>query len=401
MAVSKLATYSVPAYEGNYTKNRASVRWNDKTQERTYGTDGTPSSITMVTIHMMAGIATSQACGRIFQAIGRGGSSHYGIGNGGDIAWYVDENDVAWTNSNYYSNCHAVTIETSNCKMGGDWPVSDQALASLIKLTADIAKRNKLGKLVPGQNLTWHCMYAATSCPGKYLLSKMQYIADEANKINDTSTSTNTNTNTNGKKTPAQIAAEWPNNRYVVSGTDKARYTDELIVYTTKKKTTGTNQWGYEILVDKNGVCISEPEYKGNHTIPEGGKVISGHGKAGEWIKKNMQMGNQCWIKEGVLYVDKKQYRTITSINGTRWTNYLCVYTNGGKTTGTNKWGIEVAVDKNGIITTDPQTAGNMKIPVGGFVLSGHGAACDWIKTYAKKGKKLILNNIKTVVHFE
>ena len=49
---------------------------------------------------------------------------------------------------------------------------------------ADIAKRNGLGKLVPGENLTWHSMFASTDCPGPYLLSKMQYIADEANKIN-------------------------------------------------------------------------------------------------------------------------------------------------------------------------------------------------------------------------
>ena len=36
--------------------------------------------------------------------------------------------------------------------------------------------------LVPGQNLTWHSMYANTTCPGDYLRSKMQYIADKANE---------------------------------------------------------------------------------------------------------------------------------------------------------------------------------------------------------------------------
>ena len=62
-------------------------------------------------------------------------------------------------------------------------PVSNAALKSLIRLCADIAKRNKLGKLVKGKNLTWHMMYANTDCPGPYLLSKMDYIVSEANKI--------------------------------------------------------------------------------------------------------------------------------------------------------------------------------------------------------------------------
>lgn len=166
MAVSPLATESYPAYPGNYSGPEAR------------------NNITEITIHHMAGVLSAAACGSIFQRPGRNGSSHYGIGVGGEIAWYVDENCVAWTNSNWPSNQRAITIENSNSEVGGEWPVSDATLASLIKLVADIAKRNGLGKLVPGENLTWHSMYAATSCPGDYLRARMQYIADEANKIN-------------------------------------------------------------------------------------------------------------------------------------------------------------------------------------------------------------------------
>lgn len=167
MAVSPLATESYPAYAGNYSGPEAR------------------KNITAVTIHHMAGVLSAANCGAIFQRPGRNGSSHYGIGFSGEIAWYVDENCVAWTNSNWPSNQCSVTIETSNSSTGGDWPVSDASLKSLIKLVADIAKRNGLGKLVPGENLTWHSMFAATDCPGPYLRSKMQYIADEANKINN------------------------------------------------------------------------------------------------------------------------------------------------------------------------------------------------------------------------
>lgn len=163
---SSLATISVPAYEGNFT----------------YGRSG--RNIEAVTVHHMAGKLTAEQCGRIFQQVGRRGSSHYGIGYNGEIASYVDEENTAWTNSNWDSNCKSVTIETSNSEMGGSWPVSDASLNALIKLVADIAKRNGLGTLVPGQNLTWHSMFADTTCPGDYLRSKMQYIADEANKLN-------------------------------------------------------------------------------------------------------------------------------------------------------------------------------------------------------------------------
>ena len=164
MIKSNLVNVNVPAYEGNYTKGRSGRK------------------IEAITIHHMAGRLTAEQCGKIFQKVGRYGSSHYGIGYDGRIGQYVDEADTAWTNSNWDSNCKSVTIETSD--NDNSWYVNDTTLNSLIKLVADIAKRNNLGTLVPGKNLTWHSMFTSTSCPGDYLRSKMQYIADEANKIN-------------------------------------------------------------------------------------------------------------------------------------------------------------------------------------------------------------------------
>ena len=164
MSNSSLATIQVPAYTGNYTKGRE-------------------STIKEITIHHMAGRLTAKRCGELFQAVGRNGSTHYGIGYDGVIGQYVDEADTAWANSNRAANHRAVTIETANDSTGGNWPVNDVTLNSLIRLVADIAIRNNLGLLVKGKNLTWHQMYAATACPGPYLLSKMDYIVQEANKI--------------------------------------------------------------------------------------------------------------------------------------------------------------------------------------------------------------------------
>ena len=168
MSKSPLISATYPAYSGNYTKGRSGRK------------------IEAITIHHMAGKLTAEQCGRIFQTVGRNGSSHYGIGYNGEIANYVDEKDTAWTNSNWDSNCKSITIETSNDQVGGNWHVSDKSLNSLIKLVADIAKRNNLGKLIKGKNLTWHSMFANTSCPGTYLMSKIDYIIAEANKINAT-----------------------------------------------------------------------------------------------------------------------------------------------------------------------------------------------------------------------
>ncbi len=171
MSNSSLVNVTVPAHQNNYTVGR-----NGK-------------NIEIITIHHMASILNAEECGKLFQDETRNASSHYGIGKDGKIGLYVDEENTAYTNGDFDSNSIAVTIETSNSEASGDYPVSDEVLNVLIKLVADIAKRNNLGTLVKGENLTWHKMYAETSCPGEYLLSKMDYIVEEANKINSESNS--------------------------------------------------------------------------------------------------------------------------------------------------------------------------------------------------------------------
>lgn len=165
MGYSNLCSAYIPANSTNYTKGRQ-------------------KPIRCITIHHMAGNLSIEQCGALWQNPSRNGSSHYGIGTDGRIACYVLEENTAWTNSNWNSNCESITIETANDQLGGNWHVSDKALDSLIKLVADISKRNGLGTLVKGQNLTWHSMFTATTCPGDYLRSKLDYIVEQANKIN-------------------------------------------------------------------------------------------------------------------------------------------------------------------------------------------------------------------------
>lgn len=136
----------------------------------------------LIVLHHMAGILTPTQCNNALK--GRGGSIHYAIGNDGSIGWGIDEDEVAWHAGNWPINQRSIGIEISNSAIGGDWPISDAALNSTIKVVADIAKRNNMGTLVNGKNIGYHSMYAATACPGPYVKGKFQYIIDEANKIN-------------------------------------------------------------------------------------------------------------------------------------------------------------------------------------------------------------------------
>ena len=195
MSNSSLVNVKVPAHSNNYTIGRSGRK------------------IEKIAIHHMAGILTAKQCGGIFQNGSRKASSNYGIGKDAEVGLYVDEANTSYFNSNWDSNCKSVTIETSNSSLGGDYPVSDAVLNKLIELVADIAKRNNLGKLVKGQNLVWHRMYAATTCPGDYLLSKMDYIAEQANKINgqESSTTENTSKKSNEEIANEVIAGKWGN----------------------------------------------------------------------------------------------------------------------------------------------------------------------------------------------
>ena len=169
------------------------------------------SKIKAVTVHHMGAVLTIEECGNVFKNPERKASSHYGIDSSGRVAIYVEEKDTAYTNSNFESNKESVTIEVSNSKASGDYPVSDKALEKLILLVADVAKRNNLGKLVKGENLTWHNMYAATACPGKFLLSKIDYIIFEVNKINGMEEENNGSRKSNEEIAEEVILGLWGN----------------------------------------------------------------------------------------------------------------------------------------------------------------------------------------------
>lgn len=154
------------------------------------------SAIKKITIHHMAGNMSIESCGNSFALSSRQASSNYGIGTDGRIGLYVEEKNRAWTSSNADNDNQAITIEVANDQIGGQWHVSDKAMAALIDLCVDICKRNGIARLNytgdKSGNLTMHKWFASTLCPGPYLESKFPYIAEQVNKKLGVSTS-NTN----------------------------------------------------------------------------------------------------------------------------------------------------------------------------------------------------------------
>lgn len=127
------------------------------------------NSISKITIHHMAGNLSIETCGNVFLNPNRQASSNYGIDSDGRIACYVDEENHPWTSANWDNDDRAITIEVANSETGGDWPISQEAYASLIRLCADICNRYGIYPYydgTPSATLTEHCMFVATNCPG-------------------------------------------------------------------------------------------------------------------------------------------------------------------------------------------------------------------------------------------
>lgn len=142
--------------------------------------------ITKIAIHHTAGAISAATIGQIFRPTSRQASCNYGIGNDNKIVLCVDEANRSWCTSSSWCDNRAVTIEVANSANGGNWPVSDRTLATLIDLVTDICRRNGIRNCTytGGKDgvLQKHEWYANTNCPGPYLGGKFSYIASEVNK---------------------------------------------------------------------------------------------------------------------------------------------------------------------------------------------------------------------------
>ena len=153
---------------------------------------GRNKQITKITIHHAAGVLSVESMLGWFVNPDARSSSQYIVGGDGRVGMSVEEKDRAWTSSSSANDNAAVTIEVINSAVGGDWPVSERAFERLIELCVDICMRNPgitqrdgapglYFDGTPGGSLTHHQMFAATGCPGPFLLSRFPRICDEVN----------------------------------------------------------------------------------------------------------------------------------------------------------------------------------------------------------------------------
>jgi hypothetical protein len=124
-----------------------------------------------VTVHHAAGTAIG-GVDTVFNRAGSSASTHYGVKDK-IIHQYLLESDTPWSDSNWASNTSTISFEMCDDAVGGDWPMSEATFDSAAELVADILRRYGLGRAIKGQTVCWHQMYAATACPGPYMLRRM------------------------------------------------------------------------------------------------------------------------------------------------------------------------------------------------------------------------------------
>lgn len=153
-------------------------------------------AIDTLTPHCVVGQLSAESIGGCFPK-GREASCNYGIGYDGRVCLIVDEKDRSRCSSSGSNDHRAITIECASDKTH-PYAMNDAVYEKLIKLCADICKRNGRNKVLwlgskektlayqPKSNemvLTAHRWFANKSCPGDWLYSRYGELADRINAL--------------------------------------------------------------------------------------------------------------------------------------------------------------------------------------------------------------------------
>ena len=163
--------------------------------------------LTRVSVHCVVGQCTAASLGTLFSSAGMEASSNYGIGYDGSIGQYLPESYRSWCTSSYDNDNRAITIEVAS-DIHDPYKVTEKAYNALIKLLADICRRNGKKKLLwfgdkakslsyaPKSDelvMTVHRWFAIKACPGDYLYNLHGTIAAEVTRqLGGTTVSTST-----------------------------------------------------------------------------------------------------------------------------------------------------------------------------------------------------------------
>lgn len=109
-------------------------------------------------------------------------SANYILYSDGTLVGQVPEEFRAWTSGSPAADNNAITVETQNISVGGDWPVSEESIQKLTELIADVANRYGWGG-VGDANVVGHRDVYATACPGPMLYGRLPDIRVNANAM--------------------------------------------------------------------------------------------------------------------------------------------------------------------------------------------------------------------------
>lgn len=100
---------------------------------------------------------------------------------------------------------------------------------------------------------------------------------------------------------------------------DSFRGPEQLVIYDSSYgEFTGTNSYGYEVAVNSEEIITSSG---GNDSkIPEGGFILSGHGKAMKWLQENALLGSMVSVNP-----DKKEVTVILTPDSYRIRSLLSI----------------------------------------------------------------------------
>ena len=161
------------------------------------------NKISRITPHYMCWYTSGESCAYSFVPASRQASANYCIGKDGDICCNVPEEYRAWTTGSAYNDRMAITIECANYTDNANGHVNGElpkkTWDSLVALCVDICTRYGFRLNYTGDdsgNLTKHCWYQSTDCPGPWFTKQFARLASEVNAILDGKTPTPTPTPT-------------------------------------------------------------------------------------------------------------------------------------------------------------------------------------------------------------
>ncbi len=170
---------------------------------------------------------------------------------------------------------------------------------------------------------------------------------------------------------------------------------------------TGTNSFSNNEMIvkfDKNSSVfkVTKVGVGANNDIPEDGFVFSANARPKTYMLNGGVLFNEGDIIElqDLEFIELENIITtnFTTINGTRFQDYLVVYpaaSNPSLLTNQNIYGCEVAVNSDGLVV---EKGVSVNIPKGGFALSGHGINEKFIKENIFLGSIVNYNTATKVV---